>query len=176
MQCTSIKERTKNMQKNYEIYTCSICNTEINTPESKMMIDRDEDMKIKGILCVDCSCAVHREDPFVLLQAIDYILSGGYPEEFEHDGEMPKPKRAQTRRSLREQDRDLLEKLIGVREFTTLRDDEVSIPKLKGRKKATTKKKPATRKNRRVRQPAEKKVLALQPEQHRDNHQSELAA
>lgn len=33
------------MKSNEETYTCSICNTEINTPESKMMIDRDEDLQ-----------------------------------------------------------------------------------------------------------------------------------
>ncbi len=164
------------MKSNEETYTCSICNTEINTHESKMMIDRDDDLKIKGILCVDCSCAVHREDPFILLQAIDYILSGGYPEEFEDDGEIPKPKRAQARSGLTEQDRDLLEKRLGVRELTTLRDDEFSIPKLKGRKKAIPKKKPATRKNKQARKPATKQAMALQPKQHRENRQSSLAA
>lgn len=147
------------MQTKHEIYTCSICNTEINTAESKMIIDRNEDLKIRGILCTDCSCAVYREDPFILLQAIDYILSGGYPEEFEDDGEIPKAERI--RRGLTEQDRDLLEQLTGKREFTTLRDGEFSIPKLKGRKKADPKKKPDPKKNRSAKKPAEKKPPAL---------------
>lgn len=137
------------MKKNYETYTCSICSTEINTTESKMIVDRDEDMKIRGILCVDCYSAISRDDQIALLQAIQYILVGGYPEEFEDDGEIPKPKKAQARRGLRDEDRDRIEKRFGVREFTTLRDDEFSIPKLKGRKKATPKKKPAARKKKR---------------------------
>jgi hypothetical protein len=128
-----------------ETYTCSICNNEINTAEMKMMIDRDEDMRIKGILCVDCSCAVHRDDPFVLLRAIDYILLGGYPEDFEDDGDVPRSKK--TLRGLTEQDRDLLEKLIGKREFTTLRDEEFSIPKPKGKRKTAPKKKKQTHKS-----------------------------
>jgi hypothetical protein len=123
-----------------EIYTCSICNTEINTPESKMMIDRDENLKIKGTLCVDCHCAVYRDDPSILLRAIEYILHGGYPEKFKAgDDGIPKAKKVS--RGLTEQDRDLLEQRTGKREFTTLRDDEFSIPKLKGRRKAATKKK-----------------------------------
>jgi hypothetical protein len=152
---------------NEETYTCSICNTQINTAESKMMIDRDEDLRIKGILCVDCSCAVHRDDPFVLLRAIEYILGGGCPEEFDV-GDVPKPKKIQ--RGLTEQDRDLLEKLTGKRECTTLRDDEFSIPKLKGKRKAAPKKKPRTRK------PAKKKASPPKPKQHREIRQTKLAA
>jgi hypothetical protein len=129
-----------------EIYTCSICNTEINTAESKMIIDRDENLNIRGTLCVDCYSAICRDDPFVLLRAIEYILLGGYPEEFEDDGDVPRPKKVS--RGLTEQDRDLLEKRIGVREFTTLRDDEFSIPKLKGRRKAAPKKKRRSQESR----------------------------
>ena len=70
-----------------ETYNCSICNAEINTPESKMIIDRDEDLKIKGTLCVDCYAAICRDDPFVLLRAIEYILAGGDPEFFHCDGD-----------------------------------------------------------------------------------------
>jgi hypothetical protein len=145
------------MKMNEETYTCSICNIEVNTPGSKMMIDRDEELRVKGSLCVDCYGTVSRDDPFVLLQAIEYILVGGYPEEFQDDdGEMPKPKRAETRRGLTEKDRDLLEKLTGKREFKTLRDDEFTIPKLKGMKKAVPRKKPAGKKtsapNRKVNQ------------------------
>ena len=161
------------MQKNHEIYNCSICNTEINTAGSKMMIDRDENLKIRGILCVDCYSAISRDDPFALLQAIQYILLGGYPEEFEGDGELPRPKKA--RRGLTEQDRDLLEKIKGTREFITLRDDEFTIPKLKGRKKAGPKK-PASRKKGQGKKPAEKKASTLRPDQHRQVHQSRLAA
>lgn len=164
------------MKTNEEIYTCSICNTEINTAGSKMIVDRDEDQCLRGTLCGYCSGVVSRDDPFVLLRAIEYIRLGGYPEEFEDDGEMPKPKRAQARRGLTEQDRDLLEKRLGVREFTTLRDDQFTIPKLKGRKKAVPKKKPATRKNKQTRKPAEKKASRLKPRQDREVHQSSLAA
>jgi hypothetical protein len=120
-----------------EPYHCSICNTEVNTPESKMMIDRDEDLKIKGTLCLDCYAAVCRDDPIALLKAVEYILVGGYSDEFEDDGEVPRQKKMQ--RGLTEQDRDLLEQLRGYREFTTLQDDEFSIPKLKGRKQAVPK-------------------------------------
>jgi hypothetical protein len=122
-----------------ETYNCSICNTEINTAEMKMMIDRDENLKIRGTLCVECYAAVRRDDPLILLKAAEYILMGGCPEMFEDDGEVPR--RRKIRRGLSEQDRDLLEQLTGKREFKTLRDEEFSIPKLKGRRKAAPKKK-----------------------------------
>jgi hypothetical protein len=140
-----------------ETYNCSICNTEINTAGSKMITDRDEDFNIRGLLCIDCSCAVHREDPFVLLRAIEYILGGGYPEKFEDGGE-DASKLKKVPRGLTEQDRDLLEKLIGKREFTTLRDDEFSIPKPKGKRKAAPKKKKHPKK-------PSSKLLAQQPNQ-----------
>lgn len=163
------------MKNFHETYTCSICNTEINTAGSKMIVDRDEDLCFRGTLCVHCHGVVSRDDPFILLQAIEYILLGGYPEEFEDDGEMPKPKKAEIRRGLREEDRDLLERKYGVREFTTLRDDEFTIPKLKGRKKAAPKK-AASRKKGQGRKPAKKKASPLKPRQHREVHQSGLAA
>ena len=64
-------------------YNCSICTTEINTPQSKLMIDRDKNLKTKGTLCIDCYAAVSRDDPLVLLRAAEYILKGGCPEMFE---------------------------------------------------------------------------------------------
>jgi hypothetical protein len=150
-----------------EKYNCSICNTEINTSESKMITDRDEDFNIRGLLCIDCSCAVHREDPFVLLRAIEYILGGGDPNMFE-DSEDGPPKPKKIRRGLTEQDRDLLEELTGKREFTTLRDDEFSIQKLKGKRKAGPKKKPATKKKRKAKTTVKKRSSAPDPELHQD--------
>jgi hypothetical protein len=159
------------MLKKNEIYTCSICSTEINT-ESKMIVDRDEDECLRGTLCESCHAIVLRDDPFVLLQATQYILLGGYPEDFEEDdGEIPKPKRAETRRGLTEEDRNLIEKRYGVREFTTLRDDEFTIPKLKGRKKAVPKKKSAPKKSKSIKKPAGK-ASAL----HRGANQPRLGA
>jgi hypothetical protein len=150
-----------------EAYNCSICNTEINTAGSKMITDRDEDFNIRGLLCIDCSCAVHREDPFVLLRAIEYILGGGDPNMFEdsEDG-LPKPKKAP--RGLTEQDRDLLEELTGKREFTTLRDDEFSIPKPQEKEKADPKKKPPTKKKRKAKTPVKKEGSAPDPERQED--------
>jgi hypothetical protein len=131
-----------------ETYNCSICNTEVNTPESKMMIDRDENLKIRGTLCVECYAAVRRDDTLILLKAAEYILMGGCPEMFEYSEDGP-PKPKKILRCLTEQDRDLLEQLRGHREFTTLRDDEFSIPKLKGKKPAVPKKSKQDLKTRR---------------------------
>jgi hypothetical protein len=151
---------------NQETYTCSVCNTEINTPESKMMIDRDEDMRTKGTLCVDCYASICRDDPVILLKAAEYILMGGCQEMFEDDGEVPR--RRKMPRGLTEQDRDLLEKLTGKREFTTLRDDEFSIRKPEGKPKAAPKKKPPTKKKRKAKKTVKKRSSAPNPERQED--------